>query len=188
MGAKSYVHVQHGPQKQVHFYVAKPFIKIINTTQALIALKERSKRVRKSTILGLSYQKAMLVIFPLVLVYWDDAGFTSAEDPGVGSQSFGVNKGTLDSSEEWTSTDAWRFIELYYGKKEGKQQKYKFPQINLFALGFSKSRSFQLFVVFLLHVVVESVAFQHVRIVNTLNKWHVGKIKYSFLDTASKQG
>ena len=140
MGTKSYFHVQHGPQKQVHFYVAKPFIKIINTTQALIALKERSKRIRKSTILGLSYQKAMLVIFSLVLVYWDDAGFTSAEDPGVGSQSFGVNKGTPDSSTGWNSSDAWQFIELHYGTKGGKQQKYKFSQMNPFTLGFSKSR------------------------------------------------
>lgn len=111
MGAKSYAHVQHGPQKQVHFYVAKPFIKIINTTKALIALKERSKRIRKSTVLGLSYQKAMLVIFPLVLgiLELDGAGFTSAEDPEVGGRSFGVKKCLLtpDSSKEWNSTDAW---------------------------------------------------------------------------------
>ena len=64
-----------------------------------------------------------------------------------------------------------------------EQKKENSKNINFyFALGFSKFRSF------LLHVVVESGAFQQVRIENTLNKWHGGKIKSSFLDTVSKQG
>ena len=92
----------------------------------MIALKDRSKRIRKSTILGLCYQKAMLVIFPLELgiLGLDGAGFTSAEDPEIGGRSFGVKKCLLtpDSSKEWNSTDVWLFVELYYRKKEGKQQ------------------------------------------------------------------